>query len=431
MRILTIHITILSRFVFLFLFFLLWKIMSDEKTTPWVIELESVNAAEALRIHLDRPYVLGRIDQKQNTLLPDIDLTPYGADEFGVSRRHLQIYGEGDHLIAVDLNSGNGTLLNGQRMEPEKAYTLKHQDNLQLGRLKFDLKVVISPNKGSVVQAQPSLQIFGEAPPGKGQLVLIVDDHPEVAKVISLILEREGYTTATSRDIISAMRVFNQRHPSAVILDLMLPDMNGLEFCRYIRRDTRYNSTPIIIVSALNTPDNIDAAMKAGAQIFLGKPVSIQELRAAVSSLISQHERGVPGLQTRHLVGTAPLQAMAPESRRNSIVLFVAGHDDAPITLNVNQPVTFGRSTNPASKQHVDLSRYNAIDKGVSRIHMTLYFKDDSFYVEDNSSINGTFVDGEPLKPGQMVKLHNANEVRLGELRLYAYFLTDTDQLGD
>lgn len=404
--------------------------MSERTSSPWVIELQSAQMSESLKLHLDNALVLGRRDQNQTSSQPDVDLSPYSADQLGVSRRHLMISADGDHLLATDLNSGNGTLLNGQRMDPEKPYYLKHEDVLQLGRLKLELRIIISPSMGSVVQAQPTLQITEDAPPGKGQLVLIVDDHAEVAKVLSLVMERAGYTTTISRDIINAMRIFNQRHPSAVILDLMLPDMNGLEFCRYIRRDVRYNTTPIIVVSALKTPDNVTAAIKAGAQIFLGKPVSVQELRLAVSSLINQHEHGSPVLQTKHLVGTAPLQAMSPESRRNSIVLFVAGYDDAPITLNVYQPITFGRSANPSSRQHVDLGRYNAVDKGVSRVHMTLFFKDDGFFVEDNNSINGTFIDGEPIQPREPVRLKNANEVRLGELRMYAYFLTDTER-GD
>src|SRR5690606_2159355 len=78
-------------------------------------------------------------------------------------------------------------------------------------------------------------------------------------------------------------------------------------------------------------------------------------------------------------------------------------------------------------KGYIDLSRYNAIDHGVSRVHMTLLRKDDQFYVEDANSINGTFLNGEPLAPHEPRPIKNADEIRLGQLRMYAYFLTDDD----
>jgi DNA-binding response OmpR family regulator len=271
------------------------------------------------------------------------------------------------------------------------------------------------PGKHGITQRPPS---------ELAQPILIVEDDPEVAKVLALVLERNGHGTTTCREVVSAIRLFNQKHPSAVILDLMLPDMPGLEFCRYVRRDVQRNTTPVIVISAAKTPANVTQALDAGADIFLGKPVSAQELNHVVDSLIGQNETGERALHTKQLVGTAPLKAVPPESRRESLVLFVAGHEQ-PLTLTVHQPITFGRSTNLPPKAHVDLSRFNAVEHGVSRIHMTLHNKEGKFFIEDMDSVNGTYINGDPLKPHVHMPLKNADEVRLGRLRLYAYFLED------
>jgi hypothetical protein len=208
----------------------------------------------------------------------------------------------------------------------------------------------------------------------------------------------------------------------------MLPDMNGLEFCRYVRRDVERNSTPVIVVSAVKTKQFVNQAMEAGADMFLGKPVSAQELQQVVTSIVYQHQSGVDSLSTRHLPGTAPLQGIAPDSRQDAVVLFVAGFSDTPVTMTVRDPVSFGRQAQLPGRKHIDLSRYNAVEQGVSRIHAFLHRQDNHFYIEDADSVNGTFLNGLPLNPNERTPINNADEIRLGQMRMYIYFLTDKDQ---
>jgi DNA-binding response OmpR family regulator/pSer/pThr/pTyr-binding forkhead associated (FHA) protein len=396
--------------------------MAETLAIPWVIELHNQQMPETLKVQVESQLVIGRYD-KASQVQPDIDLGVYGAEEKGVSRRHLTIRADEDQLVVVDLNSGNGTLLNGNRLEPNIPHPVKNEDKLQLGLMQLDLRVIISP-KGSGFQMQGKKGITPRPPSEVSQPILIVEDDPEVAKVLALVLERNGYGTATCREVVSAIRLFNQKHPSAVILDLMLPDMPGMEFCRYVRRDVQRNTTPVIVISAAKTPANVTQALDAGADIFLGKPVSAQELNHVVDSLIGQNESGERALLTKQLVGTAPLKSVPPESRRDSLVIFVAGHEQ-PLTLTLQQPVSFGRSTPQPPKTHIDLSRFNAVEHGVSRVHMTLHNKEGKFFVEDMDSVNGTYINGDPLKPRELVPLKNADEVRLGRLRLYIYFLED------
>jgi len=408
--------------------------MTEKNFTSWLIEIDAQNMSSPIQLRLEEPIVIGRRDPtgtEDESSVPDVDLSPYNAEELGVSRRHLLLNPASDRLQVTDLESGNGTLLNGQKLEPNRPYTLRHDDYLQLGRMRLDIKIVISPSYGSSLHKQQSLQLGDEVHEGKGQLVLIVEDDPGTAKLLQIIMERAGFSTIVSRDVLSGIRVFNQSRPSAIILDLMLPGMDGLEFCRYVRRDAQRNSTPIIVVSAADSKDNVEAVMKAQADIFLGKPLNAKELGHVVSSLIAYHENGSYSLKTKHLVGTAPLKKIAPDTRHIAAVLFVAGNNDAPIITSLKQSVSFGRIANERTTNHVDLSKFKAVDQGVSRVHMFLHHKDGDFFIEDNGSVNGTFVNGEPTKPNEWTKLNNGDEIRLGHLRMYIYFLTDEDELPE
>jgi DNA-binding response OmpR family regulator/pSer/pThr/pTyr-binding forkhead associated (FHA) protein len=378
-----------------------------------------------ITVRVDERVIVGRGvagDDKR----PDIDLEPYGAEGMGVSRQHLALYQDTNQLIVTDLDSNNGTFLNGNRLQPNEGYRLSHGDQLMLGRMRLDVTVVLSPSYGGDVHKQPSLQLHDQSAPGDGQLVLIVENEPIVAEALAEIINRAGYTAKMSHEVVGAIRNYNQRRPAAIVLDLILPDMSGIEFCRYVRRDPQQNTTPIAIIGALRSANDVMEAMQAGADIFLAKPVSAKELRHVVSSLIYQNEQGNAAMYTKHLVGTAPLTAMPAESRRNAAVLFIAGHSDSPITLTVQQPVSFGRAASTGSlRSHIDLTRYDAANTGVSRLHMFLHHKDGQFFAEDADSINGTYINGDPIKPRALVPLKNADEIRLGQLRMYIYFLED------
>ncbi len=401
--------------------------MSEDSGFPWVVEFKIPSAASVAKLTVKDRAVLGRSD-KEHGIAPDLDLSPWGAMELGVAVEHVAIYTEEDHLRVIDLGSGKPTLLNGERLEANQSHRLDHGDDLQLGVLSLQVNVIASPKYGSVVHRQPGVAIAEEPGSGHGQTVLIVEDEPETAKIFKLIMERAGFTTYTCREVVSAIRALNTEHPSAVILDLMLPDVHGLELCRYVRRDIDQQDIPIIVVSAAVTQASISQAMEAGADVFLGKPVSMNELVRAVSSLVNWYEAKKPAAQTKRLDGTETLRSMPAEVRRDALVFFVAGYEE-PIPVVVPKRITIGRRSGSGTpRPHVDLDRYGAFDAGVSRLHAAIHREADGFFVEDLGSSNGTWVNETKLTAHERHALANASELRLGSLRLRVFFFTEDDE---
>lgn len=393
----------------------------------WIVELAVGPQRQPLAIKVERPMTLGRPGVREMT--DDyLDLTSYGGENSGVSRQHIRLVPGPQGLSILDMGSGNGTYLNGDRLEANRLYDVKQGDQLILGHLPVDIVHVVARPRSVPDGSTEPTPAAGVG--GRGELVLVVEDDNDVAQLLTTMLKRAGYQTAISRDVLGAIRVFNQRHPSAVILDLMLPDVYGLEFCRYVRRDANYSHTPIVVLSAARTPENLTNAVQAGADTFLDKPVNSRELIETIAMLVSQKETGVDVLNTK-VLGQPLFPTMAPERKQDTVVLFVTGHAEMPMTVSLRQPVSFGRSSGGGSnKAHIDLSRFDAADLGVSRIHMTLSQEDGVFRVEDAGSANGTFLNGNPLKPNEPTPFNSGAEIRAGQLRMYAYFLAESEDGG-
>ncbi|MBI3760730.1 MAG: response regulator [Chloroflexi bacterium] len=117
--------------------------------------------------------------------------------------------------------------------------------------------------------------------------VLIVEDEPATADLFGLILQIHGYEFQKTYGTRQAIEAMNRYEPDAVILDVMMPDLSGLEFCRYVRRDPRLEHIPIIIVSAKSFPEDVEEGMAAGATAYLPKPVTQESLIRALSDALA------------------------------------------------------------------------------------------------------------------------------------------------
>jgi len=113
--------------------------------------------------------------------------------------------------------------------------------------------------------------------------ILIVEDEPALLETLARNLVRQGYSIETARDGQQALDTFHQNAIDLIILDLMLPIMNGFEVCRSIRQES---TTPIIMLTAGDSETNRVTGLEIGADDFLAKPFSMQELNARIKALL-------------------------------------------------------------------------------------------------------------------------------------------------
>lgn len=118
--------------------------------------------------------------------------------------------------------------------------------------------------------------------------ILLVEDDNDIAALLRLNLEDEGYVITHEADGASALERIDEAHWDAVILDLMLPNVDGLEICRRIRQLTRY--LPIIIISARSSETDRITGLETGADDYLAKPFSVQELIARIKALFRRQQ---------------------------------------------------------------------------------------------------------------------------------------------
>jgi CheY-like chemotaxis protein len=116
-----------------------------------------------------------------------------------------------------------------------------------------------------------------------GGSVLVVADEPQVAWVLRLTLEHEGYRTHTASNGIEALEELHKHHPSLMVLDLMMPEMDGWSV---LKEMTKMPDRPrVVIVSALTGPDDKAKATALGADAFVPKPFDVEELIGVLGDL--------------------------------------------------------------------------------------------------------------------------------------------------
>lgn len=106
----------------------------------YAVALYVMDTGQILSLENKEEFTVGRSAEGQ-PILPDIDLAPYHAYEYGVSRLHASIRFEGKQILVTDLGSVNGTRLNGQRISPHKPYPLSHGDIIALGKLRLQILI--------------------------------------------------------------------------------------------------------------------------------------------------------------------------------------------------------------------------------------------------------------------------------------------------
>jgi two-component system alkaline phosphatase synthesis response regulator PhoP len=116
--------------------------------------------------------------------------------------------------------------------------------------------------------------------------ILIVDDEQDIVELLSYNLEKEGFKTVKAFDGEAALKIVKTQKPDMVILDLMLPKMNGLDVCRALRSNPETANLPIIMLTAKTDEVDKIIGLENGADDYITKPFSIKELIARVRSIL-------------------------------------------------------------------------------------------------------------------------------------------------
>jgi adenylate cyclase len=127
---------------------------------------------------------------------------------------------------------------------------------------------------------------MGERAEQEPARILIVDDTVDNIKLLSDLLEVEGYQVRSSASGPEALAALSRDPYDLVLLDILMPDMNGYEVCRRIRQDTRLATLPVVMVTALDAKEERVKGLEAGADEFLSRPINHPELLARARSLL-------------------------------------------------------------------------------------------------------------------------------------------------
>ncbi len=122
--------------------------------------------------------------------------------------------------------------------------------------------------------------------------ILIVDDEPNIVISLEFLMQREGYETAVAPDGEAALAALQREKPDLVILDLMLPKMNGFDVCQRIREDQRFEGVKVLMLTAKGREAEIAKGLRLGADAYVTKPFSTKDLVTRVKELLRARGEG-------------------------------------------------------------------------------------------------------------------------------------------
>jgi two-component system, OmpR family, alkaline phosphatase synthesis response regulator PhoP len=169
--------------------------------------------------------------------------------------------------------------------------------------------------------------------------VLVVDDEPSIVKLVQFNLEKEGFVVEVASDGQTALEKVKEAQPDLIVLDLMLPKVDGLEVCKQIRKENGH--LPILMLTAKNEEFDKVLGLELGADDYMTKPFSPRELVARVKAILRRvealREQGIPGDPTFLKVGDLEIDTEGYEVRKKGdpvdltpkefeLLIHLAGH---------------------------------------------------------------------------------------------------------
>ncbi|MBF0253664.1 MAG: response regulator [Candidatus Omnitrophica bacterium] len=159
-------------------------------------------------------------------------------------------------------------------------------------------------------------------------LILVVDDEADVAEILKIRLERQGFEVVTAARGAEAIRKARRHLPGLVLLDLMLPDMDGLEVCKALKSDPSSRHIPVIMLTAKSSSTDEVAGLELGADDYITKPFDFGVLFARIRKLTSASQPAVPAADPTRVLKAGKL--VLDEDRQK---VFVGGQEAVLTTL--------------------------------------------------------------------------------------------------
>lgn len=246
-----------------------------EPLVPWVIEFRVIGTPEIIRAPLGERLTIGRDDAK-NEIYPEIDLSQHNGQTFGVSRKHARVIMRDNRITVEDLNSANGTYINGKHIGVLVPTRIRDGDQLKLGNLALQVHFVVQPHSHDDTMTGLGNEL--NIPKiGNGERILILDDNKEVCAVIRIIALQAGFQVAITHTITAALSHWDDGNIDAIIVELMLEDSNGLDLVDYIRQRTNQR-VPIIATTSNAGGYRENQARAKGVDDILEKPLNVDSI---------------------------------------------------------------------------------------------------------------------------------------------------------
>lgn len=120
--------------------------------------------------------------------------------------------------------------------------------------------------------------------------ILIVEDNPQTVKLVKFILEKSKYSTISAKDGEEGLQMARERKPDLIILDLMLPGIDGYQVCEALKAEPNTKEIPVIVLTALDTGVDFEKALEKKADWYITKPFEAQHLLKRVDYLIEKRK---------------------------------------------------------------------------------------------------------------------------------------------
>ncbi len=118
--------------------------------------------------------------------------------------------------------------------------------------------------------------------------VLIVDDDPSILLSLEFLMAKQGYRVFIARNGTEALEIIQAQAPHVIVLDVMMPDMDGYDVCQFVRKRKEWNYIRIMFLSAKGKQEDLDRGLRLGANRYLTKPFSTRQLMREVQELLEE-----------------------------------------------------------------------------------------------------------------------------------------------